>query len=107
MLQPEYQIYLFETVGWLPARDDIDYSPVYEKIPQYRSFLEVPEDFEFYSSEPIACLDEIMTKLAERLVDAFLDQSLVDNPEGIAQVIHEAAEETNNILKGNDLYHEE
>ncbi len=107
MLQPEYQIYLFETVGWLPARDDIDYSPVYEKIPQYRSFLEVPEDFEFYSSEPIACLDEIMTKLAERLVDAFLDQSLVDNPEGIAKVIHEAAEETNNILKGNDLYHEE
>jgi len=41
------------------------------------------------------------------LVDAFLDQGLVDNPEGIAQVIHEAAEETNNILKENDLYHEE
>ena len=47
MLQPEYQTYLFETVGWLPARDDIDYSPVYEKIPQYRNFLEIPEDFEF------------------------------------------------------------
>ncbi len=107
ILQPEYQTYLFETVGWLPARDDIDYSPVYEKIPQYRAFLEIPEDFEFFGYEPIACFDEIQTKLAERLVDAFLDRGLVDNPEGIARVIHEAAEETNSILRENELYHEE
>ncbi len=106
-LQPEYQKYLCETVGWLSARDDVDYSAVYEKIPQYRAFLEVPEDFEFFGYEPIVCGDEIMTRLAERLVDAYLDQSLVDNPEGIARVIHEAAEETNNILKENELYHEE
>ena len=107
MLQPEYQKYLCETVGWLSARDDVDYSAVYEKIPQYRSFLEVPENFEFFGYEPIVCGDEIMTRLAERLVDAYLDQSLLDNPEGIARVIHEAAEETNNILKENELYHEE
>jgi len=80
---------------------------VYEKIPQYRNFLEIPEDFEFFGYEPIACFDEIQTKLAERLVDAFLDQGLVDNPEGIARVIHEAAEETNSILRENELYHEE
>ena len=40
-------------------------------------------------------------------MDAFLDQGLVDNPEGIARVIHEAAEETNSILRENELYHEE
>ncbi len=107
MLQPEYQKYLLETVGWLPARDDIDYSAIYEKIPQYRAYFEVPENVEFYAWEPIGCCDEITTRLAERLVDAYLDQSLVDNPEGIAKVIHEAAEETNNILKENELYHEE
>jgi len=107
MLQPEYQKYLLETSGWTPVRVDVDYSAIYEKIPQFRAFLEVPENFEVYTYEPIACFDEILTRLAERLVDNFLDQSLLDNPEGIARVIHEAAEETNNILKENELYHEE
>lgn len=107
ILQPEYQKYLLETVGWTPTRDDVDYSDVYEKIPQYRAFTEVPENFEFYGYEPIACGDEIMTRLAQRLVDAYLDPSLEDNPEGIARFIHEAAEESNDILKENDLYHEE
>jgi len=107
MLQPEYQKYLFETSGWTPARDDVDYSAIYEKNPQYWAFLEVPENFEFFGYEPITCSDEIMTRLSERLADAYLDKSLLDNPEGIARVIHEAAEETNNILKENELYHEE
>jgi len=107
MLQPEYQKYLLETSGWLPAQDDIDYSAIYEKNPQYRAFVELPQNVEFYGYAPIACGDEIFTRLGERLVNAYLDQSLVDNPEGIAKVIHEAAEETNNILKENELFHEE
>lgn len=107
MFQPMYQKYLLETSGWTPARVDVDYSAIYEKIPQYRAFVEVPENLEFYCCESIACFDEILTRLAERLVDDYLDQSLVDNSEGIAKVIHEAAEETNNILKENELYHEE
>jgi len=107
LLQPKYQTYLLETVGWLPAREDVDYSPVYEKITQYRPFLELPENFGLYCSDPIACGDEVSTRLGERLENAFLDQNLVDNPEEIARIIHEAAVETNNILKEYDLYHEE
>ncbi|MBE3114526.1 MAG: extracellular solute-binding protein [Actinobacteria bacterium] len=107
MLQPEYQKSLFEETGWLPARDDVDYSAIYEKTPQLRLFLEVPENLEFYGYDTIAYCDEIWTRLSERLADAYLDKSLLDNPEGIARVIHEAAEETNNILKENELYHEE
>ena len=48
--------------------------------------------------------DEAFTKLAERLVKAYQDKSLLDNPAGITKVIHEAAEETNEILKENKLY---
>jgi len=46
----------------------------------------------------------VAPKLAERLVKAYQDKSLLDNPTGVAKVIHEAAEETNEILKENKLY---
>jgi multiple sugar transport system substrate-binding protein len=107
MLQPKYQQYLLETVGWLPARLDVDFSSVLEKNPQYRNFVKFPENYEFYYESSIPCYDEIATRLAQRLEDAYLDQTLLDNPEGIAKVIHEAAEETNNILKENNIYHED
>ena len=35
---------------------------------------------------------------------AYQDKSLLDNPAGITKAIHEAAEETNGILKENKLY---
>jgi len=106
-LQPKYQKYLFETVGWLPARNDVDYSDVFEKNPQYLNFVKFPKNYKFYYEIPIGCFDEIQTRLAEILVDAFLDKTLLDNPEGIAETIHQAAEETNSILKDNNLYYEE
>jgi len=54
----------------------------------------------------MACTDEIYTKLAERLMAAYTRKDLLDNPEGIAKVIAEAAEETDNILKEAGLYGE-
>ena len=44
-------------------------------------------------------MDEVYTKLAGRLERAYRDRSLVDNPEGIAKTIKEAARETDEILK--------
>jgi multiple sugar transport system substrate-binding protein len=105
--KPEYQIYILETMGYAPVREDLDYSTVFEKFPQYKSFVEKPENFGLYGAPILPYFDEIETRLAERLVDAYMDKTLLDNPEGIAKVIHEAAEETNNILKENDAYHEE
>jgi hypothetical protein len=61
-------------------------------------------DYQEYGYIVIAPFDEIMTKLAERLVTAYLDASLVDNPDGIAQVIEDAANETNEILDKAGLY---
>jgi len=105
-LQPKYQKYLFEKVGWAPARIDVDYSNIYEKVPQYRNFANMP-NYDSFGPTPITCFDEIVNRLAQRLIAAFSDQTLLDNPDGIARVIHEAAEETNNILKENKFYHED
>lgn len=104
MQKPEYLLWLLENVGWLPCRQDVDYSPVTDKIPQFKAFTMSDPDYQEYGYIVIAPFDEIMTKLAERLVTAYLDASLVDNPDGIAKVIEDAANETNDILDKAGLY---
>ena len=98
-LKPEYQLWLFENVGWLPNRQDVDYTPVIAAIPQVEAFLNVPEDHDLFTVPPIAPIDEIQTRFAERLVQAYTDASLVDNPEGIAEFLAKAAAETDAILE--------
>lgn len=104
MQQPEHLLWLLENVGWLPTRQDVDYSPVTDKIPQFEAFTMSDPEYEEYGYFVIAPFDEVLTKLAERLVAAYLDESLVDNPEGIAQVIEDAANETNEVLARYDMY---
>lgn len=103
LVKPEYQIWMLENVGWLPNRQDVDYQPVLDKIPQLDAFLNVPDSQVLFTVPGIAPMDEISTRLAERLVRAYADASLVDNPEGIAKVIHDAAAETDSILKREGL----
>jgi len=102
--KPSYLNWLLENVGWLPARQDIDYSDVVDKIPQFSGFMYSDPQYKGFGYIPIGSFDEVMTKLAERLVAAFLDKNLSDNPEGIAQIIQEAADETNRILKRAGIY---
>lgn len=99
-VQPKYQQMLAGMVGWLPVREDVDYTPVVQQAPQYKAFLELPEGYDLFWYLPIAPFDEVMTRLAERwLVPNFVNRSLVDNDEGIARVIDGAARETNSILQ--------
>jgi multiple sugar transport system substrate-binding protein len=55
--------------------------------------------YDEYGYPVIGPFDEVMTKLAERLVAAYANKSLLDNPAGIAKVLEDAAKETNDILK--------
>lgn len=103
LVKPEYQLWMLENVGWLPNRQDVDYQPALDKIPQLDAFLNVPDSQVLFTVPGIAPMDEISTRLAERLVKAFADSSLVDNPDGIAKVIHDAAVETDSILKREGL----
>jgi multiple sugar transport system substrate-binding protein len=95
---------LLKKTGWLPQRLDIDLSPVVNETPQYKSFLFSDPDYQIYTYPTLPEFDEILTKFAERLVNAFLDQSLVDNPDGVAKLLEEAAVETDAILERNGHY---
>lgn len=97
-LKPEHQLWLVENVGWLPNRQDIDYTPVVENIPQLEAFLNIPEDHVLFTVPPISAIDEVQTRFAERLVAAYVNEDLVDNPEAIQELLDEAATETNRIL---------
>lgn len=100
------QQWMLDNVGWLPARQDIDLSASIAKNPQIEAFLASPEGYEEFGYIPIASFDELATKLAERLVTAFLDNSLVGNDAAIKKTLSDAAEETNTILKKAGLFSE-
>jgi multiple sugar transport system substrate-binding protein len=100
----EYAKMLMTTSGWIPARTDVDYSDIIAKQPQFAANVVVPEGFVFEPFPVCEAFDEILTKLATRLVTAFADKSLVDNPAQIDKTIKQMAEETDNILKRTGLY---
>jgi len=106
MLQPKYQKLTLKVSGWLPARQDIDYTSIFKETPQLRAFVEFPKGYGAYGYPKISVDDEVYTKLAERLIAAYLRKDLLDNPKGIAKVIADAAKETDNILKSAGLYGE-
>jgi multiple sugar transport system substrate-binding protein len=106
MNDPANLTWLLDNVGWLPVRQDVDLASVYAKKPQFKSFTMNDPKYEEFGYTVIAAFDEVMTKFAERLVSAFLDKSLANNPQGIEKVIADAANETNEILKKAKLYSE-
>jgi multiple sugar transport system substrate-binding protein len=101
----EHLLAMLDEIGWVPLRQKgFDPASVVAKKPQFKAFLSYPETFEKFNYEPIAEFDEIMTKLAERLSAAYLDQSLVDNKAGMQKVLDDAAKETNDILRRANRY---
>jgi multiple sugar transport system substrate-binding protein len=106
IMRPENQQQLLEMTGWMPARQDVDYAAQIRKAPQFKAFFDAPENYGFYWYLPIGPFDEVLTKLAARLERAYADRSLVDNPAGISRVIEEAANETNTILRRENMYGE-
>jgi len=68
--------------------------------------VEMPAGYQEYGYIPIAAFDELLTKFAERLSMAYLNEGLAGNDAAIAKVIADAAEETNTILKKAKLFSE-
>jgi hypothetical protein len=62
----------------------------------------IPE-LKMYDYENIPPIYEIHNRLADRLIAAFKRPELLDNPDGIAQVLSDAAKETNKILDREGL----
>jgi multiple sugar transport system substrate-binding protein len=106
MVSDDMQRWMFDNVGWLPSRQDVDYSAILTKTPQLKAFIDVPQGYSEYGYIPIGAFDEILTKFAERLAAAYLDAGLANNPAGIAKVMSDSAEETNTILRRAGLFAE-
>lgn len=105
MREPAQQLNLTKVSGWPEARRDIDLTAFLAENPTFEGFLKKPADFKLYVTPPIPEFDEIETKLATHLVDAYADyQNLSANPDKIKTLLDGWAKETNDILKANNHY---
>ena len=102
MREQEQQINLLKVSGWLPARTDLDLAAFLAENPTYEGFLKRPAGFQLTVTPPIAEFDEIETKLATHLVEAYADfANLAGNPDKIQTLLNTWADESNQILKDN------
>ena len=84
--------------GWIPPRIDIDFSDIFAQYPEFKAAYEFPEGYRLWLYPPLVNSDEIITKFADGLVEAWRDSSLVDNREGMKAVLTKLEAETNSIL---------
>jgi multiple sugar transport system substrate-binding protein len=104
LVSPPMAVQLVQMTGWTSMRDDVDWAPVLKDTPQFKPFLTWDKGRAQYAEPAIPVWDELETKLAEKLVTAFADKSLVDNADGIARRIKEMAAQTDDLLKKANLY---
>ena len=104
LVSPPMAILHLTMTGWTPIRDDVDWSPILKDTPQFKPFLVWDNGRALYAEPAIPVWDELETKMAERLVAAFADKSLLDNPDGIAKRIKEMAAQSDDLLKKAGVY---
>lgn len=105
MMDDAQAMYSFETSGWQPFRTNVDYSSLYKKRPLLKEFIQTSNlaGHAVYDYENMPAISEVHNRMAERVMSAFKRADLKDNPQGIAKVISDMAEETNRILADNGL----
>jgi multiple sugar transport system substrate-binding protein len=94
---------MLENVGWLPNRQGVDYSPVTTAVPGFAGFLEVPEDYEYFTLPAIGPIEELLTRIAAQLTNAFGNPALAGDDEAIAAFLQGAEDEANQILRREGL----
>ena len=104
LTNPENMLRLTTMTGWVAARQDVDWKPLLQKIPQFEVFVSPPKDVEFYVEPVLPPWDEIETRLADQLPAAYVDPSLKDNPAKVAETVHKWATQTDDLLKEAGLY---
>lgn len=104
--QEKQQLSIATLAGWLPARKDLDYKTFVAQNPAWAGFLQVPDNYQFFNGGPkLPEFDEIETKIATHLVDAYKQYAtLSGNPSAIQTMLNGWADETNSILKKNNNY---
>lgn len=100
---PDNLVWLLDNVGWLPNRANIDYSEVIEKKPGFGAFVDYPESYEFFSIPAIGPIDEVLTRTAAILQEAFGNSALAGDDAAIMAVLESIDAEVNAILSREGL----
>ena len=101
--EPDNQIWLLKNVGWLPSRDGIDYAAVTGAVPAFAAFVDNPKNYDVFAVPALDASEEILTRVATRLVTAFADAKLVDDDKAIDATLLAIETEANEILKREGL----
>lgn len=101
--EPENLLWLLDNVGWLPNRAGLDYSEIIAAKPAFRAFVEYPESYEFFTTPAIGPIDEVMTRVAALLQEAYANPSLAGDDAAIMAVLENIDAEVNAILSREGL----
>jgi multiple sugar transport system substrate-binding protein len=101
--EPENLTWLLKNVGWLPNRSGVDYSSVTSATPAFNAFVNYPKDYKFFTLPSIGPIEEVLTRLAAQLTNAFRNPSLAKDDAAIDAFLKSAADETNQILRREGL----
>jgi multiple sugar transport system substrate-binding protein len=104
LVSPPMALKLTREVGWLSLRQDVDWAPLLKETPQYKAFVVWDKARQIYAEPALPLWDEIESRMADRLVTAYADKSLLDNPAGIAKVMKDMAAQSDELLKKAGLY---
>lgn len=100
---PENQLWLLDNVGWLPNRSGLDYSAILEAKPAFAAFVNYPDSYEFFTLPNIGPVEEILTRTAARLTDAFANPALASDDAAIDGVLTAMQDEINSLLQREGL----
>jgi len=101
--EPEHLVWMLDNVGWLPNRSDVDYSPILVKTPALGAFVDYPDGYDFFTLPAIGPIEEILTRVAATLTDAFADDSLSADEAAIDETLLELEADVNKILEREGL----
>ena len=101
--KPENLVWMLDNVGWLPNRLGLDYADVLERKPAFKAFVNYPETYEFFTLPTIGPVEEILTRVAARLTEAFGNPALAGDEAAIDGVLTAMQDEVNSILDREGL----
>src|SRR5260370_36365937 len=81
--EPDNQIWMLKNVGWLPSRAGIDYSAATAAVPAFAAVVESPKNHDVFAVPALDASEEILTRVAARLVTAFADAKLTADAKAI------------------------
>lgn len=101
--EPDNQLWLLKNVGWLPNRSGLDTSAITAAVPAFASFVNNAKGYELFAVPAIDVSDEVLSKVAAKLVTAFGDAKLADDDKAIDALLLSSENEVNEILKREGL----